>query len=55
VSVGSDSPNLNLSSVMRPLLIDSSSKLKSGARRRVLHIEYAASMRTGDGLEVAVA
>jgi ectoine hydroxylase-related dioxygenase (phytanoyl-CoA dioxygenase family) len=41
--------------VMRPLLVHSSSKSKSAARRRVLHIEYAASMRIADGLELAVA
>ena len=40
---------------MRPLLIHSSSKLRSHAPRRVIHVEYASSMCTGDGLELAVA
>jgi ectoine hydroxylase-related dioxygenase (phytanoyl-CoA dioxygenase family) len=41
--------------VMRPLLIHSSSKARSDAPRRVLHIEYSVSMSAGDGLELAVA
>lgn len=41
--------------VMRPLLIHSSSKSQNEAPRRVLHIEYAASMSIGDGFELAVA
>jgi hypothetical protein len=42
---------------MRPLLIHSSSKSQSVAPRprRVLHIEYAESVMTGHGLELAVA
>jgi ectoine hydroxylase-related dioxygenase (phytanoyl-CoA dioxygenase family) len=40
---------------MRPLLIHSSSKCQSQASRRVLHIEYASSMRIADGMELAVA
>jgi ectoine hydroxylase-related dioxygenase (phytanoyl-CoA dioxygenase family) len=40
---------------MRPLLVHASSKSDHGAPRRVLHIEYAASMQAGDGLELAVA
>lgn len=40
---------------MRPLLIHASSKSRSDEPRRVLHIEYAASMQTGHGLELAVA
>ena len=39
---------------MRPLLIHASSKSESGAPRRVLHIEYASSVQTSDGLELAV-
>jgi ectoine hydroxylase-related dioxygenase (phytanoyl-CoA dioxygenase family) len=40
---------------MRPLLIHGSSKCQSEALRRVLHIEYSASMTVGEGLELAVA
>ena len=40
---------------MRPLLIHASSKSRVDAPRRVLHIEYADSVDTGDGLELAVA
>ncbi len=40
---------------MRPLLIHSSSKSRVDAPRRVLHIEYAASSRIAEGLELAVA
>jgi len=40
---------------MRPLLIHSSSKARNVAPRRVLHIEYSASMDLGDGLELAMA
>lgn len=39
---------------MRPLLIHASSKMQVDGRRRVLHIEYAASLTTLDGLELAV-
>ena len=39
---------------MRPMLIHASSKSRVVARRRVLHIEYAASVNVGDGLELAV-
>jgi hypothetical protein len=39
---------------MRPLLIHSSSKSQVEIPRRVLHIEYAASGITEDGLELAV-
>jgi|SRR5450631_476833 len=39
---------------MRPLLVHSSSKSASEIPRRVLHIEYAASMFTHEGLELAV-
>lgn len=38
---------------MRPLLVHASSKSTGTARRRVLHIEYAASQIVGDGLELA--
>lgn len=40
---------------MRPLLVHASSKSRSGAWRRVLHIEYAASMQIEAGLELALA
>jgi ectoine hydroxylase-related dioxygenase (phytanoyl-CoA dioxygenase family) len=40
---------------MRPLLLHASSKADHAAPRRVLHIEYAASMQAGDGLQLAVA
>ena len=39
---------------MRPLLLHASSKSTSDARRRVLHIEYAAAARFGPGLDLAV-
>jgi hypothetical protein len=40
--------------VMRPLVLHASSKSTSGARRRVVHIEYAATARFGPGLDLAV-
>lgn len=40
---------------MRPLIVHASSKSRSEAPRRVLHIEYGASMAAGDGLELAIA
>lgn len=40
---------------MRPLIVHASSKSRSEMTRRVLHIEYAASRFTKDGLELAVA
>jgi ectoine hydroxylase-related dioxygenase (phytanoyl-CoA dioxygenase family) len=40
---------------MRPLIVHASSKSRSGSPRRVLHVEYAASRFTEDGLELAVA
>jgi hypothetical protein len=40
---------------MRPLLIHASSKSQSDVPRRVLHIEYSASMAVGKGLELAIA
>lgn len=40
---------------MRPLLVHASPKMQAKGQRRVLHIEYAASMRVADGLELAVA
>ncbi|HEV7221037.1 MAG TPA: hypothetical protein VGN39_19365, partial [Terriglobales bacterium] len=40
---------------MRPLLVHSSSKSRTGTSRRVLHIEYAASANIEDGLELATA
>jgi ectoine hydroxylase-related dioxygenase (phytanoyl-CoA dioxygenase family) len=39
---------------MRPLLLHASSKSRSDARRRVVHIEYAASTGFGPGLDLAV-
>jgi ectoine hydroxylase-related dioxygenase (phytanoyl-CoA dioxygenase family) len=40
---------------MRPLVVHASSKSRVAAPRRVLHIEYAESMRIGDGIELAIA
>jgi ectoine hydroxylase-related dioxygenase (phytanoyl-CoA dioxygenase family) len=40
---------------MRPLLVHASSKSVSEAPRRVLHVEYAASMEFERGLELAIA
>jgi ectoine hydroxylase-related dioxygenase (phytanoyl-CoA dioxygenase family) len=40
---------------MRPLLLHSSSKSGEKSPRRVLHIEYAASLSLGDGLHLAIA
>ncbi len=39
---------------MRPLLIHSSSKARSAKPRRVLHIEYAESLKLADGVQLAV-
>ena len=39
---------------MRPLLVHASSKSRSEALRRVLHIEYAASKYLGEDMELAV-
>lgn len=39
---------------MRPLLVHASSKSQTEVPRRVLHIEYAASVNVADGLELAV-
>ena len=39
---------------MRPLLVHASSKARGEQPRRVLHIEYAASIQLGPGLELAV-
>lgn len=41
--------------VMRPLLIHSSSKAKTPEARRVLHLEYAASLDLGAGIRLAIA
>jgi ectoine hydroxylase-related dioxygenase (phytanoyl-CoA dioxygenase family) len=41
--------------VMRPLVVHASSKSKSNAPRRVLHIEYARSRALVESLELAVA
>ena len=40
---------------MRPLVVHASSKSQSPKRRRVLHIEYAATAIVGEGLELAIA
>lgn len=40
---------------MRPLIVHASSKSRVSAPRRVLHIEYAASMEIGDGIQLAIA
>jgi ectoine hydroxylase-related dioxygenase (phytanoyl-CoA dioxygenase family) len=40
---------------MRPLIVHASSKAANEARRRVLHIEYAPSLHTLDGLPLAIA
>ncbi|HKW18007.1 MAG TPA: phytanoyl-CoA dioxygenase family protein [Terriglobales bacterium] len=40
--------------LMRPLIIHASSKARSNAPRRVLHIEYATSLCLSDHLELAV-
>jgi hypothetical protein len=39
---------------MRPLVVHASSKATDDQPRRVLHIEYAASVHLGPGLELAV-
>ena len=41
--------------VMRPLIVHASSKSQSEDPRRILHIEYAASVGIGDGLALAIA
>jgi hypothetical protein len=38
---------------MRPLTVHASSKVRGGCPRRVLHIEYAASVYLGAGIELA--
>jgi ectoine hydroxylase-related dioxygenase (phytanoyl-CoA dioxygenase family) len=38
---------------MKPLIVHASSKSKSDAPRRVLHIEYAGTTHFGSGLELA--
>ena len=40
---------------MRPLVVHASSKSRVVTPRRVLHIEYAESMRIGGGIELAIA
>src|SRR5579859_2180657 len=40
---------------MRPLVVHASSKSQSNPPRRVLHIEYAASLSIAEGLELATA
>ena len=39
---------------MKPLTVHASSKMSGGGARRVLHIEYAASVNLGAGIELAV-
>jgi ectoine hydroxylase-related dioxygenase (phytanoyl-CoA dioxygenase family) len=39
---------------MRPLVVHASSKARGDQPRRVLHIEYAASVHLGSGLELTV-
>jgi hypothetical protein len=39
---------------MRPLLLHASSKSASDARRRVLHVEYAATTTFGPGLDLRI-
>jgi len=41
--------------VMRPLVVHASSKSHSEIPRRVLHIEYAETLRLCDGMELAIA
>ncbi len=40
---------------MRPLIVHASSKSKSEMPRRVLHIEYVASVLIAEGLQIAIA
>ena len=40
---------------MMPLLIHSSAKVVNGLPRRVLHIEYAATLELAPGLRLAIA
>jgi hypothetical protein len=40
---------------MRPLIVHASSKSLHDAPRRVLHIEYAASLKIDHGLDLAAA
>lgn len=40
---------------MRPQLVHASSKSRSDAPRRVLHIEYAASLQLHSGVQLAIA
>ena len=39
---------------MRQLILHSSPNMQSGHPRRVVHIEYAASLDVGDGLRLAI-
>ena len=38
---------------LRPLIVHASSKTRSGMRRRALHMEYTASLKFAEGLELA--
>jgi ectoine hydroxylase-related dioxygenase (phytanoyl-CoA dioxygenase family) len=40
---------------MRPLIIHASSKSRSDAPRRVLHVEFAATLSAGPGMDLAIA
>jgi hypothetical protein len=40
---------------LRPLLVHASSKARFDQPRRVIHIEYAASLELGRGVQLAVA
>jgi ectoine hydroxylase-related dioxygenase (phytanoyl-CoA dioxygenase family) len=40
---------------MRPLILHASSKARTDRPRRVLHLEYTASLDTDDGLRIAIA
>jgi hypothetical protein len=37
---------------MKPLVVHSSSKLEIDAKRRILHIEYAATLNVAEGLRL---
>ena len=39
---------------MRPLVVHASSKASQAQPRRVLHVEYAATVHLGSGIELAV-
>jgi ectoine hydroxylase-related dioxygenase (phytanoyl-CoA dioxygenase family) len=41
--------------VMRPLTVHASSKARSPCSRRVLHVEYAQTLQTSDGMQLRIA